>query len=195
MVSPTRTTALMTDTVGFIRKLPHHLVASFHSTLVEATEADLLLHVDVEYSLAVDRLHEVGRMLDGLESSAEAPEQLPGPGGEPMPAFDAKVLRAFVSGERLLGIPAQEKKRLVVLRWVRERCFPERRDYPEREVNERLATLHEDTAALRRYLVESGLMSRSNGIYRRVEASAVDGEGSGAGVEVSDTGDAATSPS
>jgi GTP-binding protein HflX len=37
--------ALITDTVGFIRKLPHHLVASFHSTLVEAIEADLLLHV------------------------------------------------------------------------------------------------------------------------------------------------------
>jgi GTP-binding protein HflX len=37
--------ALVTDTVGFIRKLPHHLVASFHSTLVEAIEADRLLHV------------------------------------------------------------------------------------------------------------------------------------------------------
>jgi GTPase len=38
-------TALVTDTVGFIRKLPHHLVASFRATLEEATEADLLLHV------------------------------------------------------------------------------------------------------------------------------------------------------
>ncbi|MCI0706563.1 MAG: GTPase HflX [Ignavibacteriae bacterium] len=36
---------LMTDTVGFIRKLPPHLVASFKSTLEEITEADLLLHV------------------------------------------------------------------------------------------------------------------------------------------------------
>ena len=45
MVSPTREVALVTDTVGFIRKLPHHLVASFHSTLVEAIEADRLLHV------------------------------------------------------------------------------------------------------------------------------------------------------
>lgn len=36
---------LMTDTVGFIRKLPHHLVASFKSTLEEITEADLLLHI------------------------------------------------------------------------------------------------------------------------------------------------------
>jgi GTP-binding protein HflX len=37
--------ALLTDTVGFIRKLPHHLVASFRATLEEAAEADLLLHV------------------------------------------------------------------------------------------------------------------------------------------------------
>ena len=35
----------ITDTVGFIRKLPHHLVASFRATLEEAREADLLLHV------------------------------------------------------------------------------------------------------------------------------------------------------
>lgn len=37
--------ALVTDTVGFIRKLPHHLVASFRATLEEAREADLLLHI------------------------------------------------------------------------------------------------------------------------------------------------------
>lgn len=36
---------LLTDTVGFIRKLPHHLVASFRATLEEVQEADLLLHV------------------------------------------------------------------------------------------------------------------------------------------------------
>src|SRR6185436_19023778 len=39
------TQALLTDTVGFIRKLPSHLVASFRATLEEVTEADLLLHV------------------------------------------------------------------------------------------------------------------------------------------------------
>ena len=36
---------LLTDTVGFIRKLPHHLVASFRATLEETRDADLLLHV------------------------------------------------------------------------------------------------------------------------------------------------------
>ena len=37
--------ALLTDTVGLIKKLPHHLVVSFHATLEEVVEADLLLHV------------------------------------------------------------------------------------------------------------------------------------------------------
>ena len=36
---------LLTDTVGFIRKLPHHLVKAFHSTLEEAKYADVILHV------------------------------------------------------------------------------------------------------------------------------------------------------
>ena len=36
---------LLSDTVGFIRNLPHHLVASFHATLEETRQADLLLHV------------------------------------------------------------------------------------------------------------------------------------------------------
>jgi hypothetical protein len=38
-------------------------------------------------------------------------------------------------------------------------------------VNERLAVYHEDVAALRRYLVSAGLMTRSGGIYRRARAS------------------------
>src|SRR5205085_3903739 len=45
MVSADRTVVLLTDTVGFIRKLPHHLVASFRSTLSEVTEADVLVQV------------------------------------------------------------------------------------------------------------------------------------------------------
>jgi GTP-binding protein HflX len=48
-------TALLSDTVGFVRNLPHHLVASFRATLEETINADLLLHVaDVSHP-AVDR--------------------------------------------------------------------------------------------------------------------------------------------
>jgi len=45
LVLPNREAVLLTDTVGFIRRLPHHLVAAFRATLEEVTEADLLLHV------------------------------------------------------------------------------------------------------------------------------------------------------
>jgi GTPase len=45
LIPPTDPPILVTDTVGFIKKLPHDLVASFRSTLDEAADADLLLHV------------------------------------------------------------------------------------------------------------------------------------------------------
>lgn len=42
---PDNRTALIADTVGFVRRLPHHLVEAFQSTLAEVAEADLLLHI------------------------------------------------------------------------------------------------------------------------------------------------------
>jgi len=71
MVSPERHVTLLTDTVGFIRKLPHHLVASFHSTLTEAVEADLLLHV-VDAS-APDFRRQMSAVEDVLEKILERP--------------------------------------------------------------------------------------------------------------------------
>ena len=58
---------LITDTVGFIRKLPHHLIASFHSTLEEAIEADLLLHVvDISHPQFEEQILAVRVVLDEL---------------------------------------------------------------------------------------------------------------------------------
>jgi len=62
---------LVTDTVGFIRKLPHHLVASFRATLEEAREADLLLHVvDASSPSWPDQRDVVEQVLEELEVSA-----------------------------------------------------------------------------------------------------------------------------
>jgi hypothetical protein len=85
----------------------------------------------------------------------------------PDEASEAKVLRSFFRDGRLVSIPAKARKKLVVLRHVRELCFPEDRVYPEKEVNQRLALLHPDVAALRRYLVDFRLMTRASGEYRR----------------------------
>ncbi|MFH2003104.1 MAG: GTPase HflX [Planctomycetota bacterium] len=60
---------LLSDTVGFIRNLPHHLVASFHATLEEAATADLLLHVvDASHRAALDHIEAVDQVLNDIGS-------------------------------------------------------------------------------------------------------------------------------
>ncbi|MEW6701868.1 MAG: GTPase HflX [Bacteroidota bacterium] len=60
---------LLSDTVGFIRKLPHHLVASFKSTLNVVSQADLILHViDVSHDFFEDHIGIVGSTLEELNS-------------------------------------------------------------------------------------------------------------------------------
>ena len=80
---------------------------------------------------------------------------------------DVRVLQSFLVDGRLDTIPAQHRKRQVVLRFLLERVFTEDRDYPEKEVNQRLALFHPDVAALRRYLVDDRYVTREAGIYRR----------------------------
>jgi GTP-binding protein HflX len=80
---PSRAPFILTDTVGFIRKLPHQLVAAFKATLEELEEADVLLHV-------VDASH------PGLEEQMEAVESLLGElelGGRPTVVILNKIDR------------------------------------------------------------------------------------------------------
>lgn len=61
---------LLTDTVGFIRKLPTQLVESFKSTLDEVREADLLLHVvDISHPNFEDHIHSVNNILQEIKSA------------------------------------------------------------------------------------------------------------------------------
>jgi GTPase len=61
-------TVLLSDTVGFIRNLPPHLIASFQSTLAEVREADYLLHVvDISHSHARDHIRAVNEVLEDME--------------------------------------------------------------------------------------------------------------------------------
>ena len=93
--------------------------------------------------------------------------------------FEARVHRAFIRDGRLVSIPAQNRKRRVILSWLVDACFTEDRAYPEREVNMRLALVHPDVAALRRYLVDAQLMTRNSGVYRRAVSSATPRRGAG----------------
>jgi DNA-binding HxlR family transcriptional regulator len=140
----------------------HHLKRLRQAGLVEPHPA----HPYVEWSLRPERLGEIGRALDALETAASPADPVTAAGRKAGDPEAAKVLRAFLDGDRLITIPAQERKRLVILRWLREREFAEDREYPEKEVNMRLALHHPDVAALRRDLVDHGLLTRSGGIYR-----------------------------
>lgn len=75
-------TILVTDTIGFIRKLPAHLVASFRATLMDVREADLLLHVvDVSGARFAERITVVNSVLESVlregPSGASGKERIP----------------------------------------------------------------------------------------------------------------------
>lgn len=62
---------LLSDTVGFLQRLPHHLVASFHATLEEALSADMLLHVvDASHPDAPQQMAAVVQVLEELAAAA-----------------------------------------------------------------------------------------------------------------------------
>lgn len=61
---------LLSDTVGFIRKLPHHLVESFKSTLDEVREADILMHIaDISHPGFEDQINIVNQTLNDLKAA------------------------------------------------------------------------------------------------------------------------------
>jgi hypothetical protein len=78
-----------------------------------------------------------------------------------------RVLRSFLRDGKLASIPVVRSKRQVVLDYLAG-LFEPGKEYPETEVNERLGAVHPDYAALRRYLVDEGFLSRRGGVYWRV---------------------------
>ena len=79
-----------------------------------------------------------------------------------------KLLQTFLEEGRIKEIPAKRQKRLVILQWLVNQFEREVR-YPEAEMNARLKQYHPDFAALRRYLIENGLMQREGGVYWRID--------------------------
>ena len=76
------------------------------------------------------------------------------------------MLRPFVADGRIIALPAKHGKRLVLLDWLAQDFEPGVR-YTEAMVNLIIGQRHPDTAALRRYLVDEGFMSREAGVYWR----------------------------
>ena len=109
------------------------------------------------YSLHTDALKEMSQRL--LED--EQIRQLSAPISED--AYDQKVLTNFIDKDgRIKTFPAQDKKLQAILRHVVKAFEPGQR-YPEKQVNEILSHFNEDTAFLRRSLIEYKLMGRQGG--------------------------------
>ena len=145
---------------------------------VDAVKADTGLDTRAA-AKAVQRLVDTGLVIRGddgtlhllgeafaLAARAEAERTPRSAEHDDEPENVARVLRAFVHDGKLTSIPSGHSKRLVVLDWLAQRFEPGRR-YPERTVNAILADVHPDTAALRRYLVDDGLLERDRGEYWR----------------------------
>lgn len=79
---------------------------------------------------------------------------------------EERILRTWVKNGRIVDIPAQEKKKRILIRWVAGQIDPERH-WTEKEFSEWLKQFNEDYAFLRRYLVDYHYMARENGIYWR----------------------------
>ncbi|MDD2981152.1 MAG: GTPase HflX [Hespellia sp.] len=85
---PSKQEVLLTDTVGFIRKLPHHLIEAFKSTLEEAKYSDIILHVvDTSNPQVDEQMHIVYETLENLEVA------------------DKPVITAFNKQDRLEEMP------------------------------------------------------------------------------------------
>jgi hypothetical protein len=105
-------------------------------------------------------LAEIARALPAAEPAA--PAVLAGGWTE----SEAEILRTFFAGTRLTSIPIPRAKRRVVLERIVQEFEPGVR-YHERTVNRIVEAFHEDYAALRRYMVDEGLLTRADGVYWR----------------------------
>ena len=77
-----------------------------------------------------------------------------------------ELVARFVKDGRLVIMPSKRSKLLPVLDHLAQEFEPGR-TYPEKQVNEVLERYHSDYAALRRYLVDEGFMTREGGVYWR----------------------------
>ena len=154
LASQSYTVEQLAATLGLgVSTTSHHLARLAQAGLVSA-------HTDghyYNYTLQTDALQSMAQRLLATENlqklSADAD----------LDAYDRKVLDTFLDAEgRIKAFPAQDKKFQVILRYVLKAFEPGVR-YPEKQVNEILARYNDDTASLRRGMVEYHLMAREGG--------------------------------
>lgn len=130
---PDNSEIVLADTVGFIRRLPHELVAAFKSTLQEANEADLLLHViDAHSEDRDDTIAQVNQVLDSIKAGhirqLEVFNKI-----DLMPEFSPRIdrnaagepIRVWLSASAGTGVELlkQAIAELVFAHKIKKRCF------------------------------------------------------------------------
>ncbi len=152
---PLSQTELITRSSMKAGVLTRHLYQLQEARLIALKTVDGVDH----YFLNVERVQELKRQLFA-----------PAPDAQPQNA-EEEILSRFVENGRLTHLPTQHPKLIVVLQWLAEE-FDVGVDYPERAVNEILDKHGSDYATLRRMLIDYQFLTRSGGIYRRVEQQA-----------------------
>jgi GTP-binding protein HflX len=105
---PDGRTVLLSDTVGFLQRLPHHLVASFHATLEETLHADLLVHVvDGSHHDAANQIHAVEEVLAGLSWSCRAGLVVFNKTDRVEDALALRMLAEEVAGQEIVHVSAR----------------------------------------------------------------------------------------
>lgn len=136
----------------------HHLKMLSEAGLVSA-RAESYYNV---YQLESNVLEQIARHLASQDKLPNMAAQVD------LQAYDRKVLHDILLPDgKLKVIPAQRKKREVVLHHILKDFQPELR-YTEQQVNEILAHYHPDTATLRRELVAYRMLGRSEGLYWKI---------------------------
>ena len=163
---------LLSDTIGFIRKLPHHLVASFHSTLNETTEADLLAIVldasspsvlehyrvirNVLIEIKADKIPHliVFNKLDRLERDTQL-EYLKNKLSEGL----------FISAQNCLGLDAFLHK----IKMEMEECYSTAEFFVPYEQGKNISSVQEGVEVIRKTYNEKGMVFKIRGDRTRVE--------------------------
>lgn len=136
-----------------VSTVSHHLSRLARTGIVVA-------RTESYYNLYALKTEVLGEMAKQLLAQAE-PERPPTE--QALDAFERKVLATFTSSDgAIVAFPKQEKKLHVLLRHVLP-SFTHGVRYPEKRVNEILSRFNDDTARLRRWLVDYGYMRREGG--------------------------------
>ncbi|MEE4194848.1 MAG: metalloregulator ArsR/SmtB family transcription factor [Anaerolineae bacterium] len=161
--------------LNLIRQKPRHTEEL--AAILDLKPATISHHLSLlsEAGLLIsrkDQYYQIYQLVEEhLQKTIAEMVQVPQPGlkaNVEVDAYRQKVLKTFFRHGRLVQIPAQQKKKQIILEEI-VKIFTPGEKYDEWDVNKMLVDFNEDVASLRRYLVEFGLMDRDHDVYWRTD--------------------------